>query len=254
LAGPGAALAPAVAELVGEVHRGDVTQPESLRGLCDGADAVFSSVSLMGKREGKSWNDVDYLGNVNLLREALRAGVSRFAYVSSFNAHRMLHVPIVAAHERFANELAKAPIESIVIRPTGYFSDMGAFFAMARSGRVYLIGDAATRLNPIHGADLAVRCADALTRRSGDIDVGGPEVLTYRQIAECAFAALEKPPRVTVIPLGAARAAVAISSLVVAHRAKLWQFFVEGAAVDHVAPPHGTRTLAEHFRALARAR
>ena len=41
-----------------------------------------------------------------------------------------------------------------IIRPTGYFSDMGEYFPMAKSGRAYLVGDGQKRLNPIHGADL----------------------------------------------------------------------------------------------------
>ena len=47
------------------------------------------------------------------------------------------------------DELAQA------VRPSGYFSDMGAVLDMARRGRVLLVGDGHNRFNPIHGRDLA---------------------------------------------------------------------------------------------------
>jgi hypothetical protein len=50
---------------------------------------------------------------------------------------------------------------------------------MARRGRVWLIGSGQSRVNPIHGADLAVACADAIEGADGDIEVGGPETMTW---------------------------------------------------------------------------
>ena len=51
----------------------DVTKPETLRGLCDGADAVITTVGLTGSSATITNYDIDYQGNVNLLREAQRA-------------------------------------------------------------------------------------------------------------------------------------------------------------------------------------
>lgn len=262
LALPGQALAPAVGEAVDEMVVGDLTRPESLRGVCDGAAAVFSSVSLMAGRDAPDWHAVDYRGNCNLLREAERAGVRRFVYVSVFNADRLPDVPMVAAHEAFADELAASPIESVVIRPTGYFSDLGTYVRMARSGRVYLLGSGDEKLNPIHGADLAEVCVDALTGPAGSlpssIDVGGPEVLTQREIAALAANAVcdagirRRRPAVTTIPLGIARAVVALVRVFNRQRGDLLRFFVESASMNHVAPAFGSRTLREHFAALVR--
>ena len=40
-------------------------------------------------------------------------------------------------HEDFVAELQASALEYAVIRPTGYFSDMGEYLKMARKGRVY---------------------------------------------------------------------------------------------------------------------
>ena len=72
--------------------------------------------------------------------EALKENVSRFMYISAFNANRLRHLEIVKAKERFADELKAADIGHIIVRPNGFFSDMHEFFNMAKRGRVYLFG------------------------------------------------------------------------------------------------------------------
>ena len=64
----------------------DVTNPETLKGLCDGADVVLTTVGLTGASTKFNNYDIDYNGNLNLLREAQAAGVPHFAYISDNNA------------------------------------------------------------------------------------------------------------------------------------------------------------------------
>ena len=47
----------------------DVTRPEMLKGLCDGADAVISTVGLTKTSATLTNYDIDYQGNLNLLNE-----------------------------------------------------------------------------------------------------------------------------------------------------------------------------------------
>ena len=70
---------------------------------------------------------------------------------------------------------------------------MGEFFEMAKKGRVYLIGNGDNRVNPIHGADLAEACADAIEGRVHEIDVGGPQTMTWNDVAALAFEVLGSP-------------------------------------------------------------
>ena len=44
----------------------DATKPETLRGLCDGAEVVITTLGLTGAAVNCSNYDVDYQGNVNL--------------------------------------------------------------------------------------------------------------------------------------------------------------------------------------------
>jgi uncharacterized protein YbjT (DUF2867 family) len=195
---------------------------------------------------------VDHLGNRNLLREALAAGAAKFIYVSSLNGPRNRHLEIVRAHEDFAADLAASGMDRAVIRPTGYFSDIGEILRMARSGRVFLFGAGDRRINPIHGADLAAICVDAATAAISDVDVGGPEVLTYREIAEAAFAALGRPPRITSVPAWLARATARNLHRISRHHGDVLAFLTETMLVDTIGPPCGIRRIADYFARLVR--
>lgn len=68
-------------------------------------------------------------------------------------------------------------------------------------GTVYLFGDGGFRMNPIHGRDLAAVCADAVEGDATDLAVGGPVIYTHHEIAEEAFAALNRQPRIRHVPV-----------------------------------------------------
>jgi uncharacterized protein YbjT (DUF2867 family) len=235
-----------------EVVQAEVTQPVTLEGTCDGIDVVFSSVGITKQKGKLTFKDVDYQGNKNLLDVALRAGVKKFVYVSVFNGPNLPHLAIVKAHEDFVAVLKASGMEYAVIRPTGFFSDMGEYMKMARKGKVYLFGDGSNRINPIHGADLAVTCVDAVDGTDAEIDVGGPEVLTHREIAELALNALGKPHKVSSVPVWLMRILVSITKVFNKHQGELLAFLTTAMSVDAVAPTSGTRTLEVHFRELSK--
>jgi uncharacterized protein YbjT (DUF2867 family) len=234
-----------------EIFEAEITRPETLDGICEGMDSVFSSVGITRQKDGLTFRDVDYRGNRNLLQAAMQASVRKFVYVSVFKGPALRRLDIVAAHEDFVDSLKASGIGYAVVRPTGYFSDMGEILDMARRGRVWLIGSGATRVNPIHGADLAVVCADALEGGAAERDAGGPRVLTWNEVAAAAFEAVGKPVRVSHVPGWLMRAATAGVRLFSRHRGELMAFFTLMATVDMVAPSTGTRTLGAYYRALA---
>jgi uncharacterized protein YbjT (DUF2867 family) len=236
-----------IRESLDEIVVGEITKPATLQGICDDIDVVFSSVGITRQKDGLTFRDVDYQGNANLLEEAVRAGVEKFVYVSVFKGPERPQLAIVKAHEDFVNELRSSGIDSAVVRPTGYFSDLSEILEMAKKGRVYLVGQGTTRSNPIHGADLAVVCVDAVEGDGAEIDVGGPEVMSYREIAELAFRSLGKPAQITEMPVWVMRWLIAATRLVNSHQAELLAFFTNAMTADAVAPRHGTRRLEDHF-------
>lgn len=247
-----AAKARASGLLAQELVEAEATRRDTLRGSLDGVDLVVSSLGITRQQDGLTYQDVDYGANVNLLDEALSAGVSRFAYIHVLGADRLRHVPLVAAKQAFVDRLNAAPIFSTVVAPSGYFSDMGDFLAMARSGRVWLFGDGEHRLNPIDGADLAVAVADAVEEERDRLDVGGPDVFTQAEIARLAFAAIGRVPKISRLPDLVRRMLIGVLPHVTPlHVHGPAQFFLSALGVDMVGECRGSRHLAEHFADLA---
>ncbi len=236
---------------IDEAVQGEVTVPESLNGVCEGMDVVFSSVGITRQKGPLTFRDVDFQGNVNLLKAAKDAGVNKFVYVSVFRGPELEHLAIIKAHEDFVRELKGSGLEYAVVRPTGYFSDMGEYFSMAQQGRVFLFGSGKNQINPIHGADLAKVCVDATSKGNVEIDAGGPDILTWREIGELAFASLGTPVKILAIPAWVMKTGVFFLKLFNRHKGELLAFMLTMGTRDMVAPViHGHR-LKDHFAELA---
>ncbi len=241
----------AVRPFLNELFIGEATDPATLAGICDDIDIVFSSLGITRQKDGLTYMDVDYQANKNVLEQAVAAGARRFMYISALNADKLRHVKILAAKERFVDELKAADVEHVVIRPNGFFSDMSAFMEMAQNGRIYLFGDGKNRANPIHGADLAQACVAHLAQPGGEYDIGGPELLTQNEIAQQAFAVAHKPVKITHVPLWVKDTAVWLAKTFTS--VKTYgpiEFFMTVLALEMVAPTYGQHTLKEHFETI----
>ena len=179
----------------------DVTKPEQLQGLCEGADAVITTVGLTRTSAELTNYQIDYRGNLNLLREAQRAGVKKFAYVSVLKADKAPKVPMLHAKYLMEEELKKSGIEYVIFRPTGYFYDIAKIFRpMVEKGAVTLLGKKPVRANVIDTTDLADFILLHLPDTNVTYDVGGTETYTYEEMANMFFAAAGKEPVIKSAP------------------------------------------------------
>jgi len=251
---PGPFTAPGIGEDdADEVFVGELTDPSTLDGLMDGIDVVFSSVGISRQRDGLTFEQVDYQCNHTLIEMAEASGVGKFVYVSMQGAEKddIAHLEITRVHERVVDELRSSALDHRVVRPCGYFSDMGALLTMAKKGRSFLVGDGTNKMSPIHGRDLANVCVDVAEGDAIEVEAGGPEVLTQREAAELAFDVVGKKPKIHVIPLWAAGGLVKVVRLVSKQFGDLAEFIVVAGEVDGVGPPLGTTTLRSYFERLA---
>ncbi len=242
-----------LSESTDDIVAANVCEPGQLEGCCVGVDAVISTIGLMRASTRTSFHDVDYLGNRNLLREALDAGVRRFIYTSVLQRPGMDKLAIVKAKLAFEHELEQAGIGHTILRPNGYFSDMDQFLNMARKGRVWVFNNGQFKVNPIDGADVALAAVDAVHDGPTLVELGGPEVLTHEDIAQAAFSALDTPSRITSIPAFVAHGlATAMHHLTPSRIHGAPEFVLTVVSRDLIAPTTGTTTLSEHFRSKAR--
>jgi len=251
---PGPFTAPGIGEdEVDEVFVGELTDPTSLAGLMDGIDIVFSCVGISRQRDRLTFEQVDHQCNHTLIDMALQSGVQKFVYVSMHGAAKpdLARLAITIAHEKVVEELKSSGLDYRIVRPCGYFSDMGALMKMAKKGRSFLVGDGSNKMSPIHGRDLAGACVGATEGDALEVEVGGPEVMTQREAALLAFDVLQKRPKITVIPRWAAGGLVRCVRLLSKQFGDLAEFIVVAGDVDGVGPPVGTTTLRTYFERLA---
>lgn len=236
---------------VEDMLHAEVTRPETLKGCCKGIDTVISTVGITRQKDGLTYLDVDYQANLNLLNEARENGVRKFIFVSVLNGEKMRYLKICDAKERFVEQLEKSGLNYCVIRPNGFFSDMSEFYAMARKGSIYLFGDGEQITNPIHGEDLAEVCIDAIDGVDNEIRVGGPETLSYNQIANIAFEVVGTEPKINRIPNWVRTTMLRLIRVFTSSRFYgPIEFFLTVTAIDMIAPEYGTHRLRDHFYEL----
>ena len=251
LSEPGPFTAPALAQDdMDEVFVGEITKPETLTGLMDGIDLVFSSVGISRQRDMLTFDQVDYQCNQNLIDLAVAAGVKRFVYVSMQGAENIMQLAITQAHEKVVDALKASGMEYRVVRPCGYFSDMGVLLDMAKKGRAYLVGPGDNKMSPIHGRDLAHVCVDTAEGDALEVEAGGPDTMTQREAVEMAFDVVGKPPKVTVIPMWLARGLVKFIGLLSKQFGDLADFIVTAGEIDGVGPSRGKTSLRSYFEAM----
>jgi uncharacterized protein YbjT (DUF2867 family) len=247
---PGPFGSPSLADAVSEWFEGQITDPGFVHGVCDGADRVVSALGVT-RQNASPW-DVDYLANLRLLEDAERAAVRSFLYVN------VMHVDlgtslILRSKAAFTAALERSKVAHQIINPSGYFSDIGEYLAMARRGVALLPPAAHIRIAPIHGADLARFCADKMSDSSGAWNVGGPDVVTYPELADLAFRALGRKPRTITVPAAMVRGAVWAASRLGDRPRDLATFFADGLTHDAIGERYGGHHIADYFTELAAA-
>ena len=220
-----------------EVVEAEVTQPDTLRGVCKGVHKVISSVGITRQKDGLTYEQVDFQANKNLLDEALREGVRKFIYVSVFKGEAMRHIAIGAAKERFVDTLKTSGLDFCIIRPSGFYSDMAVFFKMVKKDKIRLFGKGQYAMNPIHGEDLAEVCVAQLEGYEREVNVGGAEVFTQTEMARLAFEVLHKPANISYLPDWVRRLILKIGKYLLPKRIYgAIEFVLTIMAMDVVAP------------------
>lgn len=236
-----------------EIVEATVTKTETLEGICKDVDTVISTIGITRQKDGFTYLDVDYQANLNLLREAQRAGIRKFIYVSAINGDKHRDLKIFEAKEAFVDELKKSGLEYTVIRPNGFFSDMKDFLQMAGKGRVFLFGNGEQLMNPIHGADLAEVILNIIDDPVNECSVGGPDVLTQNEIAKLAFDAQGRVPNIWHLPDWVRRFSLwSVRTFTSVETYGPIEFFLTLMAYDNVAMRYGTHKLRDFYFAEAK--
>ena len=82
----------------------DATNPETLKGLCEGAEVAITTMGLTGASTKVTSYDIDHKGNMNFYAECKRAGVKKFNYISVISCDEKGTEEVPMLHAKFLVE------------------------------------------------------------------------------------------------------------------------------------------------------
>ncbi len=183
----------------------NATKPETLEGLCDGAEVVITTMGLTGASTTVTSYDIDYQGNMNLYAECARAGVKKFNYISVISCDEpgAEEVPMLHAKYMVEQEIKKQPMDYVIYRPTGYFYDIAKVFKpYIDKGEMQLLkGYGGVKANVVDCPDFAAFIVEHMCDTNVTYNVGGKETYTYIEMADMCFAAAGKPVKIKWAPI-----------------------------------------------------
>ena len=231
------------------LHALDLRRADSLQGIMTGADIAITTVGIGRPKKLSDYQQVDYQANLNLLNAAQSGGVRRFIYTSVVRADSDLSVPLLKAKYAFEVALKKSPLQWLIIRPSGYFTDIWrTFMGQAQKGRITLIRTARPfRFSPIHPDDVASFVARNLDLAGQSVMLGGPQDFTYAEISQLCFELLDKPAQIRATPLPVFNLLLAVLRLVNPPVYGVMSFLRWASTTDLTAPHVGTRPIREYL-------
>jgi NADH dehydrogenase len=179
---------------VGQIHpvQANLRFPDSVRRAVEGAAAVVNLVGILAKSGAQTFDAVHVAGARAVAKAASEVDAKTLVHVSAIGADKRARARY--ARTKAAGEAAvlKEFPDSIILRPSLVFGPedrlFNRFAAMARmSPFLPLIGGGRTRFQPVYAGDVGAAIAAACAGRAkrGTIyELGGPEIITFRQLLE----------------------------------------------------------------------
>src|SRR5437879_6150929 len=199
---------------VGQVHavQANLRYPASVEAAMRDSSIAINLVGILAESGAQTFDAVQAKGAETVAKAAQAAGA------------RMVHVSAIGADENSASHYARAKAagekavlsavpSATILRPSVVFGPedqfTNRFAALARMSPVLpLIGGGATRMQPVYAGDVATAAADAVdgkTKPGATYELGGPEVLTLREIIEIILAITERNRMLVPLPFGLAK-------------------------------------------------
>lgn len=183
----------------------NIRDEASVAAAVEGADAVVNCVGILAEVGRNRFDAVQAEGAGRVARAAAAAGATRLVHLSAIGADSAS--PSAYARSKAAGEalvLEHFP-RAVILRPSIVFGTEDQFFnrfaAMARISPVLPIVGAQTRFQPVHVEDVAAAAILGVEGRArpGIYELGGPEVLTFRECMERMLAVIGR--RRIILPL-----------------------------------------------------
>ena len=199
---------------VGQIHavQANLRYPASVEAAMRDADVAINLVGILAPSGSQTFDAVQARGAETVARAAATTDAS------------MVHVSAIGADENSPSHYAQAKAagekavltalpSAVIMRPSVIFGPedqfTNRFAALARMAPVLpLIGGGVTRMQPVYVGDVATAIADAVdgkAKRGATYELGGPEILSFREIIELILEITDRKRALVPLPFGLAR-------------------------------------------------
>lgn len=184
----------------------------ALAAALQGASAVVSSVGVLYERGRQRFQLLHVDGPARLARLATAAGARHFVHVSALSADARAASAYARSKAEGEAAVGSAFPAATILRPSLVFGPEDDFFnrfgAMARvAPALPLVGGGGTRFQPVYVGDVADAAVAALERPEAEgktYELGGPTVLTFRELMELLLAEIGRRRLLVPLPFGLA--------------------------------------------------
>jgi len=199
---------------VGQIHavQANLRYPASVEAAMRDSDVAINLVGILAQSGAQTFDAVQAAGAAAVAKAAAAVGA------------RMVHVSAIGADENSASHYARSKAAgeravhaavpsatifrpSVVFGPEDQFTNR--FAALARlSPALPLVGGGLTKLQPVYVGDVATAVAEAVDGRGKQgavYELGGPEVMTMREVIETILSIIERRRMLISLPFGLAK-------------------------------------------------
>ena len=191
----------------------NVRYADSLVTAAEDADAVVNLVGILFASGKQTFKTIQDEGARNVAKAAKAAGVGTFVHVSAIGADA--NSPAIYARSKAAGEAGVKDVypDATIVRPSVVFGPEDDFFnrfgALAQISPVLpLIGGGTTKFQPVFVGDVAQALVAAIEGRApaaAPYELGGPEILSMRDVMERVLAYTMRSRRLVNLPFWLAK-------------------------------------------------
>jgi NADH dehydrogenase len=198
---------------VGQIHavQANLRYPDSIQAAMQGASVAINLVGILAEGGAQKFDSVQAQGAAVVAKAAAAAG-ARMVQISAIGADANSDSRYARSKAAGEQAVLAAVPGAVIMRPSLVFGPeddfINRFAALARiSPVVPLVGGGMTKMQPVYVGDVAsavARAVDGKAKPGAIYELGGPEVLTMREIIQIILKTIQRKRRLVSLPFGLA--------------------------------------------------
>ncbi len=188
----------------------NIRDDASVAEVMKGADAVINCVGVLAESGKNTFDAVQSEGPERIARIAAESGITRMVHVSAIGADLDSESDYARTKAEGEAGVLKHQPDAMILRPSIVFGPEDQFFnrfaGMARLTPVLPVVGGNTRFQPVYVDDVArAAVKGVLNDLSGVYELGGPVVMTFRELMNLMLEVIRRRRLVVNIPFPVAR-------------------------------------------------